>query len=52
MTSIDEKNYAFEQYFLISYPSDMDGLAMTCSDFPELSMAIPKNVVIDRWPTM
>ena len=53
----------FEQYFLISYPSDMDDLAMTGSDFVNaLKMLIcsekhpvsranygyTKKVVIDR----
>ena len=31
-TSRREK-LSFKQYFPLSYPSDMDDLAMTCSDF-------------------
>ena len=53
-----------EQYFPMSYLSDMDDLDMTCSDFVNalkmlicsekhsVSRAIPKKVIIDRWPTM
>ena len=63
---LDEKNDVFEQYFPMSYPSDMDDLAMTCSYFVNaLKMLISsekhpvsradygytKKVVIDRWAT-
>ena len=56
-----------EQYFPMSYLSDMDDLDMTCSDFVNaLKMLIfsekhfvsranhgyTKKVIIDRWPTM
>ena len=30
---IKTRKSCFEQYFPISYPFDMDGLDMTCSDF-------------------
>ena len=52
---LDEKNDVFEKHFPISYPSDMDELAMTCSDFVNVSRAkygYTKKVVIDRWPTI
>ena len=64
---LDKKNDDFDQYFPISYPSDMDDLAMTCSDFVNaIKMLIcsekhpvsranygyTKKVIIDRWPTI
>ena len=64
---LDRKNDVFKQYFPTSYPSDIDDLAMTCSDFVNaLKMLICcekhpvsrvnydyiKKVAIDRWLTI
>ena len=53
-TSRREK-LCFKQYFPLSYPSDMDDLAMTCSDFVNaLKMLIcsEKHLVLELLVTM